>query len=173
MKDNWDRCFDMVIKTEGGYVDNPHDPGGRTNLGVTQRAWEAFLNRHVTEAEMRALTPENVKGFYKDLYWDRIKGDQLPSGIDYAVYDFAVNSGPYRAAQYLQEIAGTVIDGMIGPNSVEAVRSCNAAEVADAICDMRLDFLKRLPAFETFGKGWTTRVNGVKEKAIDMANDAQ
>jgi lysozyme family protein len=172
MKENWDDCFAMVIKSEGGFVNNSRDPGGMTNLGVTRSAWEAYLNRKVTEAEMRALTPETVKPFYKALYWDRIKGDQLPSGIDYAAYDLAVNSGPSRAAKYLQEIAGTPVDGMIGPKSLEAIQSCDAKEVADAICDMRLDFLKKLPTFDTFGKGWSRRVAEVKAKSMSMADKA-
>jgi lysozyme family protein len=171
MKENWDECFAMVIKSEGGFVNHPKDPGGMTNLGVTRSAWEAFINRKVTEDEMRALTPELVKPFYKALYWDRIKGDVLPDGVDYAAYDLAVNSGPHRAAQYLQEIAGVTADGMIGPKSIEAIQSCDAKETADAICDMRLDFLKRLATFDTFGKGWSRRVAEVKDKAISMANN--
>ena len=84
MKENWDACFAMVLKHEGGFVNHPKDPGGMTNLGVTRTNWELYLNRDVTEAEMRALTPEMVKPFYKKNYWDRIKGDALPSGVDYA-----------------------------------------------------------------------------------------
>jgi len=172
MNENWDECFAMVIKSEGGFVNNPKDPGGMTNLGVTRTAWQGYLNRDVTEAEMRALTPEMVKPFYKAFYWDRIKGDMLPPGVDYAAYDLAVNSGPHKAAQYLQEIAGVPVDGMIGPKSLEAIKSCNAEETADAICDMRLDFLKKLSTFGTFGRGWTDRVGRVKAKAISMANEA-
>ena len=171
MKENWDECFAMVIKSEGGFVNHPKDPGGMTNLGVTRSAWEAFINRKVTEDEMRALTPEAVKPFYKALYWDRLKGDVLPDGVDYAAYDLAVNSGPHRAAQYLQEIAGVTADGMIGPKSIEAIQSCDAKETADAICDMRLDFLKKLATFDTFGKGWSRRVAEVKAKAISMADN--
>lgn len=172
MKENWDDCFAMVIKSEGGFVNNPKDPGGMTNLGVTRSAWEAYLNRKVTEAEMRALTPETVKPFYKAMYWDRIKGDQLPSGIDYAAYDLAVNSGPSRAAKYLQEIAGVPVDGVIGPQSMQAIMACDPKETADAICDMRLDFLKKLPTFDTFGKGWSRRVAEVKAKSMSMADEA-
>lgn len=170
MKENWDECFAMVIKSEGGFVNHPKDPGGMTNLGVTRSAWQAYLNRDVTEAEMRALTKDDVKPFYKSLYWDRIKGDSLPAGVDYAAYDLAVNSGPHRAAKYMQEIAGVTSDGMIGPKSLEAIQSCNATEVADAICDMRMDFLKGLSTFDTFGNGWTDRVNKVRAKATGMAD---
>jgi lysozyme family protein len=171
MNENWDECFAMVIKSEGGFVNNPKDPGGMTNLGVTRSAWQGYLNRDVTETEMRALTPDAVKPFYKALYWDRIKGDSLPDGVDYAAYDLAVNSGPHKAAQYLQKIAGVTVDGMIGPKSLEAIQSCDAKETADAICDMRLDFLKGLSTFSTFGKGWSRRVAEVKAKAISMADN--
>lgn len=169
MQDNWDKSFEMVLVHEGGYVNDPRDPGGRTNLGVTQRAWEAYLNRSVTETEMRSLTPAAVKPFYKAMYWDKIKGDQLPAGVDYAAYDLAVNSGTGRAAKYLQDIAGVVADGVIGPKSLEAIKACDPEQMVSAICDMRLDFLKRLPTFQTFGKGWSRRVAEVKDKASDMA----
>jgi len=169
MKENWDKSFDMVLVHEGGYVNDPRDPGGRTNMGVTQRAWESYLNRSVTETEMRGLTRDEIKPFYKAMYWDKLKGDQLPSGVDYAAYDLAVNSGVGRAAKYLQEIAGVVADGVIGPKSLEAILACDPEQTADALCEMRLDFLKRLPTFETFGKGWSRRVAEVKSKATSMA----
>ena len=169
MKENWDKCFDAVLEHEGGYVNDPRDPGGRTNLGVTQRAWEAYLNRDVTETEMRTLTPSIVKTFYKTMYWDKIRGDDLPSGVDYAAYDLAVNSGVGRASKYLQQIAGVAADGVIGPKSLEAIKRCNPEQVVIALCDMRLNFLKRLPTFDTFGKGWSRRVAEVKEKAFSMA----
>lgn len=169
MKENWENAFAAVLKHEGGYVNHPKDPGGRTNLGVTQRAWEEYVDRDVTEAEMRALTPEIVKPFYKTKYWDKIRGDELPSGVDYAAYDLAVNSGVGRAAKYLQQIAGVPADGIIGPKSMEAILSCNPEETVDALCDMRLDFLQRLPTWDTFGKGWGRRVEEVKAKASAMA----
>jgi hypothetical protein len=172
MKENFDDCFKMVLAHEGGYVNDPRDPGGRTNLGVTQRAWEAYVGGPVTEDFMRKLTPDQVKPFYKAMYWDKIKGDQLPAGVDYAAYDLAVNSGVGRAAKYLQQIAGVTADGVIGPKSLEAILACDPDQMADAICDMRLDFLKRLPTFETFGKGWSRRVAEVKEKATSMTSEA-
>ncbi len=118
---------------------------------------------------MRKLTPNVVKPFYKSMYWDKIRGDDLPSGVDYAAYDLAVNSGVGRASKYLQQIAGVAADGVIGPKSLEAIRACDPGQVVDAICDMRLDFLKRLPTFGTFGKGWSRRVAEVKDKATEMA----
>ena len=172
MKENFDKCFQLVLQHEGGYVNDPRDPGGRTNMGVTQRAWEAYLNRDVTETEMRTLTPNIIKPFYRAMYWDKIKGDDLPSGVDYAAYDLAVNSGVGRAAKYLQEIAGVVADGIIGPKSLKAIQAHDPLKMADAICDMRLDFLKRLPTFETFGKGWSRRVFEVSAKSSEMVQSA-
>jgi hypothetical protein len=172
MKENWDACFEMVIKHEGGFVDHPKDPGGMTNLGVTRRNWENYLGRDVSEADMRSLTPDRVKPFYKALYWDKIKGDQLPSGVDYAAFDLAVNSGPVKAAKLLQEISGVPVDGLIGPRSLDAIHACDAKEVAETLCDLRMDFLKRLSTFETFGKGWSSRVADVSAKAAEMVLSA-
>jgi lysozyme family protein len=169
MLENWDDSFKAVLKHEGGFVNHPKDPGGMTNLGVTRKSWEAYLNRDVTETEMRALTPEIVKPFYKAMYWDKIKGDQLPSGVDYAAYDLAVNSGTGRAAKYLQQIAGVTADGAIGPKSIEAIKKCDPEDTVDELCNMRMDFLRGLNTFDTFGKGWTSRVNDVKAKATEMA----
>ena len=169
MKENWDKCFQLVLEHEGKYVNDPRDPGGRTNLGVTQRAWESYWNRSSSEEEMRRLTPNIVKPFYRAMYWDKIRGDDLPFGVDYAAYDFAVNSGVGRASKYLQQIAGVTADGVIGPKSLEAIKACDPKETVDALCNMRLDFLKRLPTFGTFGKGWTRRVTEVKGKASSMA----
>jgi len=169
MKENWDNCFAMVLKHEGGFVNHPKDPGGMTNLGVTKAAWEAWLVRTATESDMRALTPEKVKPFYKAMYWDKIKGDDLPSGVDYAAYDLAVNSGTGRAAKYLQRIADVAEDGVIGPRSLEAIKKCDAEDTVSKICDMRMDFLKGLNTFDTFGKGWTIRVKDVRAKASSMA----
>ena len=172
MKENWDACFAMVLKHEGGYVNHPSDPGGMTNLGVTKRVWEEFVGHPVDEAAMRALTPDMVKPLYKKNYWDKIKGDQLPAGIDYAAYDLAVNSGTGRAAKYLQRIAGVPDDGVIGPKSMEAIMACNPEETVDAICEMRLEFLQKLPTWGTFGKGWGRRVEEVEAKAAEMAKEA-
>jgi lysozyme family protein len=168
VKENWEDAFLAVLKHEGGYVNHPKDPGGMTNLGVTKRAWEEYVGHEVDEASMRGLTPEVVKPFYKSRYWDRIKGDDLPSGVDYAAYDLAVNSGTGRAAKYLQQIAGVTADGAIGPKSLEAIKSCDPAETVEALCGMRLDFLQKLPTWDTFGKGWGKRVADVEEKAMGM-----
>lgn len=168
MENNFEQCLALVLKHEGGYVNNPKDPGGMTNLGVTKRVWEEWVGHPVDEAAMRALGPQDVAPLYKKNYWDKIKGDQLPAGVDYACFDLAVNSGVGRAAKILQKALGVSQDGAIGPATLNAVASSDARNLATEICDLRLEFLQGLPTFDTFGKGWTRRVQEVEKIAFDM-----
>lgn len=172
MQNNFDHVIGLVLQEEGGFVNNPKDPGGMTNLGVTLRVWEAFVGHSVGEAEMRALTPAIVTPLYKQNYWDKVSGDNLPRGLDYAVMDFAVNSGPVRAAKTLQEICGVNQDGSIGPATLAVVNSADPAGLIDKLCNQRLAFLKSLSTFATFGKGWTARVTRVKAASEQMAQGA-
>jgi lysozyme family protein len=169
MKDNFEECLVLLLESEGGYVDNKKDPGGRTNLGVTQKVWEDYVGHSVTEEDMRALKPDDVAPLYKKNYWDKISGDSLPVGVDYAVFDFAVNSGTSRAAKALQSVLGvTPIDGQIGPATLRALETANARDVASSVCDMRLAFMQSLPTYATFGRGWSRRVAEVEEVAFHM-----
>lgn len=166
---NWEKAFNAVLKHEGGWSNHPLDPGAMTNLGVTKKAWEAYIEKLVDEAEMRALTPEIVKPFYKRQYWDKCRCDDLPSGVDYAVYDLAVNSGVGRASKMLQQAVGATADGMIGKGTLAAVAQHAPDHVVKLISNARLDFLQRLSTFPTFGKGWSRRVNEVQVAASELA----
>ena len=165
---NWPQCFALVLKNEGGYVDNPADPGGATNLGCTKAVWEQYIGRSVTKDDIKALTPNDVMPLYKAKYWDTIKGDDLPKGVDYAVFDFAINSGPSRAAKALQSVLSITVDGQIGPATLRALETANPRDVATAVCEARLAFLQGLPTFPTFGKGWSNRVSEVEKIAFNM-----
>jgi lysozyme family protein len=105
---------------------------------------------------------------YRTKYWDKIKGDELPSGVDYIVFDAAINSGPGRAAKWLQECVGTQPDGAIGPMTIKATESIVKADLINMYCDKRLEFLKALPTWDTFGKGWGRRVEEVRAAALEM-----
>ena len=153
---------------EGGISDDPLDPGGLTNLGVTKRAWSAHLRRPVTDAEMRALTPSDVTPFYKTEVWDKVKADNLPTGVDYACFDFAVNSGAPRAAMSLQRILGVTVDGIIGPRTIDAALAKDPASLVGLICASRLGFLKALPGWERYGGGWGRRVSDVEARAKSL-----
>lgn len=166
---NWPIALAAVLRHEGGYVNHPLDPGGRTNLGVTQRVWEEWTGRPVDESDMRALTAGMVEPLYRKRYWDKVRGDDLPAGVDLAVFDYAVNSGPGRAAKQLQEVVGMPADGSIGPKTLSAVKDADALNVISELCNARLTFLRTLPTWPTFGKGWWARVENVRKEASSLA----
>jgi lysozyme family protein len=168
MKENFDTALEAILHHEGGYVDHPKDPGGRTNLGCTQKVWEEWVGHPVDEKTMRELTPELVGPLYKAKYWDKIKGDDLPAGVDYVVFDAAINSGPGRAAKWLQTTVGAVPDGAIGAGTLAKVEAMEPAEIVSKYQETRLGFLKSLPTWDTFGKGWGRRVTEVKDAALKM-----
>jgi len=171
MKENFDKCLELMLKHEGGYVNHPQDPGGMTNLGVTRRVWEEWLGRPVSEKEMRNLTPTMVKPLYKRKYWDAVRADDLVSGVDYAVFDVAVNSGPGRAIKFLQSCVGVTADGGFGPRTLAAVKVAeqDPKRLIEIYCAKRLEFLQALRTFPTFGRGWSRRVAEVKTVALEMA----
>jgi lysozyme family protein len=168
MRNNFAEALQALLKHEGGYVNHPSDPGGMTNLGVTKKVLEEWVGHPVTEATMRALKPEDVSALYKNKYWDKIQGDFLPDGVDLAVFDAAVNSGPGRAAKWLQELVGAKADGVIGPQTLTTVGQIDPKKLVADYNAHRLAFLKGLPTFPTFGKGWSNRVAAVTTEALAM-----
>lgn len=170
MNANWKRSIQLVLQSEGGYVDHPSDPGGRTNLGVTQSVWENWIGHVSNEKEMRSLTPEMVEPLYKKKYWDACRCDDLPSGIDYLVFDFAVNAGVGRSAKTLQTVVGTTPDGAIGSKTIAAVNTTD--DLINKFSDEKARFYKSLPTFSVFGRGWVSRIEHVKKDALLMINNA-
>ena len=168
----FDRALPLVLAHEGGYVDHPSDPGGATNLGITRKTlarWRKVVPwTSLPKPEVKALTKDTVAPIYRALYWDEIRGDDLPAGLDYAIFDYAVNSGPGRAAMALQRILGVADDGEIGPMTLAAIAKRKPADLINALCDERIAFLRRLSTFAVFGKGWTSRVSGVRKLALTM-----
>jgi lysozyme family protein len=126
----------------------------------------------VTEAEMRALSPADVSPLYKEKYWDKVKGDELPAGVDYVVFDTAINSGPGRAAKLLQETIGTTPDGAIGPLTLRAIAAMPATDIINSFQDRRLVYLQTLPTWSTFGRGWARRVEEGRALALQMSQSA-
>ena len=168
MNSNFDKSLVKLLQHEGGYVNHPSDPGGATNLGVTQDVWEDWIDRAVSEDEMKALTPNKVAPLYREMYWDRVKADKLPAGVDYCVFDAAVNSGVSRAAKWLQTTVAAVADGAIGEQTLKQVRLTNPLMVIDKYNAIRLEFLKGRSTWPTFGKGWERRVEEVRVTALKM-----
>jgi lysozyme family protein len=168
MISNWQKSFELMLKSEGGYVNNPVDPGGMTNLGVTKATWENWVGRESDEAEMRGLTPEKVEPLYKKKYFDAVRGDELPMGLDYLMFDFAVNAGAGRAIKTLQTAVGVTPDGGFGPMTMAAVQAVDPVELIERFSQAKEDFYRSLTTFATFGKGWLNRVADVKVKASAM-----
>lgn len=168
MQENFDLALKMILKHEGGWSNHKSDPGGMTNLGVTKKVWEEWVKHPVDEKAMRALTPELVSPMYKKKYWDAVKGDELPDGLDYLMFDFAINAGPGRAIKTMQKAIGTTPDGAIGPKTMQSLKEMNPAQLIEKFSTEKESFYRSLPTFQTFGKGWLRRVAEAKDHAETM-----
>ena len=176
MLSNWDKSFDMVIAHEGGFTDDPRDPGnklpdgrpGCTMWGCTQANWEAYVGHHVTHDDMKALKKDDVKPLYKKNYWDAVHGDELPSGVDYAAFDFAINAGPGASRKMIQKALGVPADGAIGPATMAAIKAADGKDSLKKFSDAKIAFYQTLATFPTYGKGWLKRVADVQAAASTM-----
>jgi len=165
MKENYAKCLAQVLQYEGGYVDHPKDPGGPTNKGVTQAVYDSWRKTaNQPTQSVRYITDLEVGAIYKQQYWDRISGDNLPAGVDFAVFDYAVNSGVSRAAKTLQSVVGVTQDGVIGPATIQATKTY----VAMTVTNKRLAFMQSLSIWSTFGKGWAARIVDVKKQILAL-----
>ena len=169
MESNFKSSLDHILKSEGGFQDDPRDNGnklpdgrkGCTNLGVTQAVWEAYVGHKVSTADMKALTPDKVAPFYKRRYWDAVHGDDLPSGVDYLAFDFAINAGAGRSIKTLQTVVGVPADGAIGPKTLTAVKAIDSKELINKYTNAKEVFYRALPSFNIYGKGWLARTSAV------------
>mgnify|MGYP003653920575 FL=1 len=168
MQENFDKCLEMLLHHEGGFVNHPRDPGGMTNHGVTRMVYEKWVGRKMSEQDMRDLTPKDVAPIYKEEYWKRCKCDDLPSGVDWCVFDWAVNSGVGRSAKALQGIIGATQDGGIGPKTLKLIAEHEPRELIEKMHDKRQGFYEGLKTFDAFGKGWTRRNKETKESALEL-----
>ena len=167
---NYDACFKAVLRFEGGFVNDPQDPGGPTNFGITQRVYAAFKGRDVSVDEVRQMPLADAAAIFRPQYWNSVRGDDLPSGLDEVLFDYSTNSGPAKAIKSLQNALGVDSDGQIGMVTMDAVqRTADIAALINDICDRRLSFMQGLPTFPRFGRGWTSRVEGVRTLALRLA----
>ncbi len=167
---NFDRALSATLKHEGGWADHPKDPGGATNRGITLATFRRLVKPGATKADLKAITTEQVAAVYRKGFWSQVLADQLPGGVDFAVFDYAVNSGPVRAVKALQALVGAKADGVVGPKTIAAVNAvANIDELIEDLCAQRLAFVKRLSTWPTFGKGWERRIAAVRKLALEMA----
>jgi len=182
---NYRQIQDWIGLSEGGYVNHPRDPGGATNRGITQRTYDAWRRMHGRPPRnVRGITKEEAEKIIEFQYLNVVRCDALPSGLDYAMADYAVNSGPAHAARELQRVLGVAVDGVIGAHTLAAVQAQNTQEIIIKLCQRRMKFLRSLRHWKTFGKGWERRVMGdlpgvqtgdigVADRAVRMARMAQ
>ena len=176
MISNWQQAFEQMLASEGGFTDDERDNGnklpdgrkGSTMLGVTQYNWEAHVGHQVTHDDMRKLTPADVEPLYKKKYWDVVRADELPSGIDYLVFDMGVNAGPGRAIKLMQSALGVTPDGGFGPMTMAAVQAADPVELIEKFSQEKEAFYRSLDSFPVYGTGWLNRVAAVKLKASSM-----
>ena len=161
-------CLDFVLKSEGGYVNNPSDPGGRTNLGVTQKVWEEYTGHAADEKTMRSLTPEKVAPLYEQRYWRPTYCEVLPRGLDLLVFSMGVNAGTGRSVKLLQSSLGCVADGVIGPRTMGLIKSADVTDLIKRFSEARRNYYKSLKTFSVFGKGWLNRVDHEEAQALNM-----
>ena len=171
MENNFKECLDLVLKSEGGFVNHPSDPGGMTNLGVTKRVWEEYTGHDADEKTMRGLTPEKVAPLYEQKYWRPCYCEVLPRGLDFVVFSMGVNAGPGRSVKLLQSAIGCVPDGVIGPKTRELISSSNGPDIIVKFSEARRHYYESLKTFPIFGKGWLARVDREELEAMNMAKN--
>jgi len=169
MASNFEECLNLVLKSEGGWVNNPADPGGETNLGVTKRVWEEYVGHAVKT--MKNLTKDDVAPMYELKYWRPCYCEVLPRGLDFVVFSMGVNAGPGRSVKLLQQSIGCVPDGVIGPRTRELISASNSANLIAKFSETRREYYRSLKTFPIFGKGWLARVDREEQEALDMTKN--
>ena len=161
MKANFDACMAEVFKYEGGYVNDQHDPGGETNLGISKRSYP--------KENIRGMTRARAAQIYRRDFWDKLRCDELPAGLDLVAFDAAVNSGPARGAKWLQQALGVAVDGKVGLATIGAAKNTYAPAAVMRAIGFRRAFLKTLPTWERYKNGWNKRLDSVEAVASAMA----
>lgn len=150
---NFSEALQHVLKHEGGYIDHPDDPGGETNFGITV----AVARENGYLGDMRTIPMSVVESIYKRKYWDKVRADEMPESVRFALFDYAVNSGPGAAIRALQRVLGVSDDGVIGPMTLNAAQA-QSAGLGSRLNGYRLKFMTELRIWPTFGKGWARRI---------------
>jgi lysozyme family protein len=175
MTDRFEVCLAFTLKAEGGYVDDPVDPGGATNMGITLatlRQWSDDPDLGATQVE--DMTQRTARAIYRSLYWNPLRADALPPGVDLSVFDMGVNAGIWRSARLLQRALGFTgenVDGCIGPETLAAAAKCDARALVDDLAERQAAYYRGLADFPTFGTGWLNRTEARRSAALAMLKD--
>ena len=167
--DNFDRSLNRVLVHEGGYSNHPSDPGGPTNWGITIGDARRYWKRYATADDVRAMPKSTAMKIYRTQYWDAMRCDELPFGLDYAVMDYGVNSGTARAIKVLERLVFLPADGKPDDSLIKSIAYRDTKDLIAKLCDERLRFLRGLKTWPVFGVGWGRRVAEVRAAALSMA----
>jgi lysozyme family protein len=166
MINNFATCLAFTLAEEGGFSDNPSDPGKATNMGIDTPTLSAWLGRPATVEDVRSLTRATVTLIYERCYWLPINGDNLPSGVDLMTFDAGVNMGPGTSARLLQTLVGVTADGIIGPATLTALSRHQPDWLIAGLHLAHERYYRGLGGFSEFGVGWTAR----NDRAVAAAN---
>lgn len=166
---SYEASLARVLKHEGGYTNHPSDPGGPTNFGITIHDYRRYINSSGTANDVRDMQFADAAKIYRARYWDALRCDELPAGLDYAVFDYGVNSGTGRAGKVMARLAGQQSGATVTDALVVAIRASGSTALIARLCDERIAFLKSLKTWPVFGAGWGRRVSEVRRDALAMA----
>jgi lysozyme family protein len=176
MEANFDRCLAFTLQAEGGYVDDPADPGGATNMGITLATFRSWSDRPDAGATaVQDMGRRTAMAIYRMLYWNPLRADALPGGVDLSVFDFGVNAGIFGSARLLQRalgFSGDEADGCIGPITLGATDKANPQTLIDDLAERQVAYYRGLEDFPTFGNGWLARTQARRQAALALAGIA-
>lgn len=171
MKETYEKAMNQVYLDEGGYTNEKSDPGGPTNYGITIHDAQTYWKSNATADDVRNMPKSVAEEIYAKHYAEPLHYDELPAGIDYAVLDYGINSGIFKASKVLQHIAGVAEDGEIGPVTLSAVDKLDPVRTINSIYDERLNFLSHLKNYPVYKNGWTRRCNNGRRLALSMVTN--
>jgi len=172
MADRFEICVAFALRQEGGYTDDPADPGGATNMGITLATYREWSDDpHLGAAQVRDMTLKTARAIYRALYWNRLRADALPPGVDLSVFDMGVNAGIWRSARLLQQalgFTGEEVDGLIGPETLAAANRFDARNLVNNLANRQTAYYRSLANFPIFGTGWLRRTVARRDTALAM-----
>lgn len=166
----YNKALAYVLRWEGGFTNHPRDPGGPTKYGITIHDVRLYVKRNATINDVRNLSLATAKHIYRTKYWNKVNGDELPAGLDYALFDYGVNSGIGRSNRIIRRLVGLPTNSLaIDKTVIDAINKRNTEKLINALLNEREAFLRCLRTFPTFGRGWMRRTRGVRAEALAMS----
>jgi len=165
----FDTAIAFTLREEGGFSDDPHDPGGPTNYGVTLATLTHWRGLACVADDVRLITLAETDAIYRSLYWHALRCDLLPPGVEIMTFDFGVNAGPHESAVELQQAVGASVDGVVGPLTALAARGADRATLIGNLHDLHEARYRSRPGFARYGHGWLARLARCTDLAVQLA----